>query len=741
VSFDHILPTFIAESEELLEAMERGLLELESSGASNDAVNGIFRVAHTIKGSAGLFGLNHVVRFTHIVENVLDRVRSGRLQLESTLVRLLLKCCDHIRLLIAEVSSGNMNEEPALEQQGEPLLVELSRFLEAAAAAAPVTASSPLPAAAQPAASAVAPSSPATAAAAEEWRIVFDQAPNVLRGGQCPLSLIRYLADIGEVIAVQTTLEALPEAEELDPEQCYLGFDIRLKANTQKQALESVFEFVLDEARLRIHPPPQLQAQWIRQLEALSTDLPLGQMLRQCEVLTQHELDTALALQASYGGSRPLGTLLVEQGWLDARVVEAALRRQIAQNGGKPRAPAGTPERQSIRVEALKLDHMIDLVGELITAAAAASVSARKAGNTELQECTAHLNQLVEEVRESALKLRMVKIGVTFDRFRRVVHDVAHELGKDIELEISGQDTELDKTVIEKIGDPLTHLVRNAIDHGIESADKRLAAGKPARGTLRLNAFHDSGSIIIEVSDDGGGMRRDRILAKAIERGLIEHGRSLDDDEIFALVFEPGFSTAEQVTNLSGRGVGMDVVKRNITALRGSIAIRSQEGQGSTISVRLPLTLAIINGFLVGVEDAAFVVPLEMVDECVGLHAERDASYINLRGQVLPLIRLRELFSLPGRPRHRESVVVVRTGARRIGLIVDELLGELQTVIKPLGVMFRSLKGISGSTVLGNGDVALILDVPALAQYAMQTQQPARRPQDVAVQAEALGSA
>jgi two-component system chemotaxis sensor kinase CheA len=336
----------------------------------------------------------------------------------------------------------------------------------------------------------------------------------------------------------------------------------------------------------------------------------------------------------------------------------------------------------------------------------------------------------------------MVKIGGTFARFKRVVHDVARELGKDIELAVSGEDTELDKTVVEKIGDPLMHLVRNAMDHGIDPPELRAERGKPATGTVSLNAFHDSGSIVIQVSDDGGGLNREKILAKGIERGLVEPGRVMTDAEVYALIFEPGFSTAEQVTNLSGRGVGMDVVKRNITALRGSVAIASEAGRGTTVTVRLPLTLAIINGFQVSVGKSVFVVPMDMVDECVEFTAEPGHDYTDLRGQVLPFIRLRDLFDMaseglaPERPgaaaagtsrAARQNIVVVKHAGQKFGLVVDALLGEAQTVIKPLSRMFAQVRGISGSSILGSGDVALILDVPLLMQEAQETRTHAAR--------------
>jgi two-component system chemotaxis sensor kinase CheA len=306
---------------------------------------------------------------------------------------------------------------------------------------------------------------------------------------------------------------------------------------------------------------------------------------------------------------------------------------------------------------------------------------------------------------------------------------VSKDIGKDIVLEVSGAETELDKSVVEKIGDPLMHLVRNSMDHGIESAEVRKAQGKPAKGAVRLNAYHESGSIVIEVGDDGGGLNREKILAKALERGLVASGDQLTDQEIYKLIFEAGFSTAEQVTNLSGRGVGMDVVRRNIEALRGTIEIESEAGAGTIIRIRLPLTLAIIDGFLMSVGGASYVVPLDMVTECIELseleqRATRERNYINLRGEVLPFLRLKVFFGLEGKAKRHENIVVVQYGGQKAGLVVEDLLGEFQTVIKPLGKLFGNLRGIAGSTILGSGEVALILDVPALVQQAvgMETQ-------------------
>ncbi|MEF7616322.1 chemotaxis protein CheA [Aquincola sp. MAHUQ-54] len=703
MNLDQALQTFIAESRELLEQMEDALLSLghlQDDDATSEAVNAIFRAAHTIKGSSGLFGLDAIVEFTHVVESVLDEVRAGRIPVDPTLVALLLGCGDHIGALVAAVDAGGDAPDPALVARGKPLCDQLCVYLGGTGRA-------------HAAAEATAQAEPA-AGEAENWHISVRFGTGVLRNGMDPLAFIRYLGTLGRITRLVTLDDALPEADEMDAECCYLGFEIALHTTADKAAIEAVFEFVLDDCQLRILAPQRR----IDEVVALIRSLPesperLGEILVRCGTVTAHELARALQTQASEQPSTPIGRILVEQNGVPPAVVDAALDKQQRSR------EARSTESQSIRVDAAKLDQLIDQVGELIIAAAGANLAARAARDAELVELNSAVSQLVEQVRDSALQLRMVKIGATFNRFQRVVHDVARELGKDIALEVSGEDTELDKTVVERIGDPLTHLVRNSMDHGIEPAELRAERGKPARGVVRLNAFHDSGSIVIEVSDDGGGLNREKILAKAVERGLVEPGKVLSDGEIYNLIFEPGFSTAEQVTNLSGRGVGMDVVKRNITALRGSVDIGSRPGEGTTVTVRLPLTLAIIEGFQLAIGKAVFVVPLDVVEECVEYEADAGNDYTDLRGEVLPLIRLRELFELGGEPGRRQNIVVVRHGSQKVGLVVDTLLGEFQTVIKPLSKMFAQVKGISGSSIRGSGDVALILDVPALVGQAL----------------------
>ncbi|HOE43515.1 MAG TPA: chemotaxis protein CheA [Rhodoferax sp.] len=628
MDLDDALETFIVECRELLEDMETALLAVEDADDKKEMINAVFRAAHTIKGSSGLFSMDHIVAFTHVVESLLDRMRAGKLEMSDGLVVLLLACCDHMGALVEGVAAGEHAGSAELLQQGLPLVAQLRAYLDAPKTEA-LQAKSTLyvPAADTEKVQRI----DGEGVNADHWHISVRFGPDVLRNGMDPLSFIRYLGTLGKIIGIATLTDALPNAEQMDPEICYLGFEIAFQSKADKAAIEKVFEFVRDDSRLLILPPHSLISEYVSLIGQQQGELSrLGDMLVQCGSLSQQELDIALNSQVDHP-TTPIGTILVQQGSVQPEVVEAALTKQ------KQVKETGVAESRSIRVDADKLDQLINLVGELIIAGASVNMIAHRAKVIELTESTSKLATLVEEVRDSALQLRMVRIGATFSRFQRVVHDVSRDLGKDIMLVIDGEETELDKTVVEKIGDPLMHLVRNSMDHGIESADVRAARGKPAQGTLKLNAYHDSGAIVITVEDDGGGLKRERILAKALERGLIEPGQHLSDTDVYGLVFEPGFSTAEKVTNLSGRGVGLDVVKRNITALRGTVSINSEEGVGTIVTVRLPLTLAIIDGFLVGVGKSVYAIPLDMIEECVAYSAEPGHDYTNLRGEVLPV--------------------------------------------------------------------------------------------------------
>ncbi len=719
MNFDSAIQSYIAESRELLDTMEQSLLALDGGDGEPDLIHAIFRAAHTIKGTGGIFGFDAIVNFTHHVESVLDRVREGLIPADGELIALLLRCCDHIRSLIDPVTRGETLEEDLLGQ-GELLLEGLACYLDTEGPAE--TGHATMPATVE---EAIAEPVESGVSMAEHWHISLRFGREVLRNGMDPLSFIRYLGKLGELVDVVTLADTIPAAEEMDPEACYLGFEVSLRSDAEREQIEGAFEFVRDDCLIRILPPRSKVTEYIQLIEELPEDtLRLGEILVGSKALTQSELDWGLKLQASEsrGGTgdsaevrhaRPLGEILVEESVVPARVVSAALDKQQQVKERK------ASESRFIRVEAEKLDQLVDLVGELVIAGANTQLLAYRARATEVIESSANLFRLVEELRNRALGLQMVQIGTTFQRFQRVVRDVGKELGKVVELAISGGETELDKSVIEQIGDPLMHLVRNALDHGIESAEERLASGKPERARVGLNAYHESGSIVIEVSDDGRGLDRDKILGKAIARGLVTPGQNLSDSEVYNLIFEPGFSTAENVSNLSGRGVGMDVVRRNVEALRGRVQLDSRLGAGTTVRVRLPLTLAIIDGFLVGLGPARYVIPMDMLVECLE-HSEADRElaarqgYLDVRGKVLPILRLSEVLDIECPQGRRESVVVVRFGELTAGLVVHELLGEFQTVIKPLGALFGHLAPISGSTILGSGEVALIIDVPGL---------------------------
>ena len=696
---------FYEETDELLAAMEAALLAVESSTGEDRAehLNAMFRAAHTIKGSAGLFDFRDVVTFTHLIESVLDRVREGELAVSPSLVQLLFACRDHINELVEATRDGAVSTiDPKLTAGLQAAMHQRATSVPAMQGRVEIE------------------SGGDHVVSSDFWHISLRFGRDVLRNGMDPISFIRYLGSLGRIAYIACLYDGLPQPDEMDPESCYLGFEIQFEAapHVDKLAIENVFDFIRDDSKVRILPPHAHVDEYLRLIKEMPEGSSrLGELLVRGGALTPLELDEVLGIQrdaAAAGDHRPLGTLLVEEGLAPPQAVAAALDKQREHQVQRNR------EHRVVRVDAGRLDGLIDLVGELVIVGAAAQLAAGQSGNTSLREAVASLSDLVERIRDEALSLRMVPVGDIFSRFPRVVRDAARDLSKDIQLEMEGEETELDKSMVDKLGDPLIHLVRNAIDHGIEATEVRRRRGKPDYGLVWLNAYHESGSVVIEVGDDGGGMNRARIRQRAIERGLIEEDEVLSDQEILQLVFEPGFSTADAVTNLSGRGVGMDVVKRNIEAMKGEIEIDSAEQQGTIVRLRLPLTLAIIDGFQVGVGTATFVIPLDLVIECLDLPAMQAGvqNYVNLRGEVLPFLRLRDLFEIDGTPPTREAVVVVQYGTSRAGLVVDRLEGELQAVIKPLGQLFRGVKGLGGSTILGSGAVALILDVPDLVQRA-----------------------
>ncbi len=685
---------FIDEAHELLQSMEACLLEVEDGSAGIEQhIDAIFRAAHTIKGSAGLFGFDDVVAFTHNVESVLDKVRAGQLLFDNTLAELILDCHTHLSQLIDSLSDASLQVD---KDSGSRLLTALAAYL---APAAPVAAAdTAAPDTAEP----------------ELWRIHIRYGEEVFRDGMDPCSQLSFLQQLGQLTDVK--LSCVLPLDNFDPESCYFDLVITLDSQASKQQIEDVFEFIQDSCDISIQTPTQM-ATLLQQLP--QQEERLGQVLLDAGVVTQRELSKALhSQQASLqqqDKAASVGALLVQQGAVDPGLVEAAAQRQ------KNAEPQRLADVQFLKVEARRLDSLINLIGELVTAGAANELLISQLNDEKLAESFSVMTYLLEQIRDSALGLRMVQIGDSFGRLKRIVRDVSKELGKDIQLDIGGAETELDKSMVEKLSDPLMHIVRNALDHGIEPRDLRLYKGKPAHGHLWLNAYHEAGAVVIEIRDDGAGLDAEKIRAKAIEKGLIQSGQQLGKEDIYKLIFEPGFSTAASVTNLSGRGVGMDVVKRNLEELRGQIFIESDKDVGTTFRIRLPLTLAIIDGFEVSVGNTHLILPLNMVQECIEFKDARLAEqrdYLDLRGEVLPFIRVEDILHVSARA-ERENIIVVQYGKNRAGLVVGQLHGELQAVIKPLHPVLKGAKGISGSTILGSGDIGFILDVPQLIDFAI----------------------
>lgn len=730
---------FAEESSELLQQSEYILLKLEDEPGSDELINDLFRTIHTIKGSAGLFGFDDVVSFTHVAESVMGELRDKVISLDEDLMCLLLDSRDQISKLVEHVlDNAELPISDTLRETGEGLLIKLQKYLDNEVSnTADVLTTGSVPKAAPEAkkkAKTESEFAETDRVSNDNWHISVRFNRNVLADGMDPSSFLRYLGQIGEYISMTTLMTDLPSLENINPEESYLGFEIGLNSTASKETITEVFEFVQENCELHIIPPHSELSDYICLIEALPEEsMTIGQILVASGALTKEELLEALEYpnvqtitettendnnQAFNMQTKPLlGDVLVDKSMTDISTIDAALTKQEKTKELK------TVEQQSVRVNAEKLGDLINLVGELVISSAHTELKAKQAEKPELLETAEHLTRLVEEIRDATLSLRMVQIGDTFNRFKRVVRDISKELGKQVELHISGGDTELDKTVVEKISDPLMHLIRNSMDHGIEKPNVRTENGKSETAIINLEAYHDSGSIVIEISDDGVGLNPDILVAKAIESGAITANQQLTLPEIHRLIFAPGFSTAKEVTNISGRGVGMDVVNKNIDALRGQISVKSELGVGTTFTIRLPLTLAIIDGFQVQVGNASYVIPLDLVEECIELDEQqaKKGEYVDLRGEVMPYLHLSEIFNdnhkqNPNEDKkgRRNNIVVVRYAGQKAGLVVDELLGEYQTVIKPLGKIFQNLKGISGATILGSGEVAMIIDVPTL---------------------------
>jgi two-component system chemotaxis sensor kinase CheA len=698
--------TFREEAYELVAELESALLELEKAPEDSEVVGRAFRALHTIKGSGAACDLREISTFAHEVESVFDLVRKGKLAVTRELIDLTLKARDRIKALFDECYRGVSADRT---QTGE--LVEAFKTL--AAQGRPTEGAKP----------AVRPPAACGAAGARSaqkkgpgkkatYRIRFRPARDSLIRGVDPVALLGELRRLGQCNVVAQT-DAIPFLEEYAADACYCYWDVILTTDKDRNAIEDVFIFVKDSSELNISVIDEEG-----RLDDDAGSRKLGDILVERGDLNAEDLRKVLAEQERSG--KRFGEVLVETGLSTPDKIESALtEQQHVRELQRERLTAD--EAVSLRVAAHKLDDLVDLVSRLVTVQARLSQTALTYGTPGLVSVAEEVERLTAELRDKTMSIRMLPIGTAFGKFRRLFRDLSKDLGKEIELETEGAETELEKTVIERLNDPLVHLIRNSLDHGIETPAVRVAAGKPRRGTVRLAAVHSGAHVLIEVGDDGGGMDREAIRAKAVEKGMIAANAELPDNELFALIFAPGFSTAKKVTNVSGRGVGLDVVKKAIEALRGTIEISSRKGAGTTITLKLPLTLAIIDGLLVMIGEQHFVLPLSFVKECVELAGNGNGNgrhIANVRGELVPYIRLREQLGIEGKRPAIEQIVITETSGNRVGFVVDHVIGDNQTVIKNLGKVYKNVDGLSGATILGNGMVALILDVPKLVQIA-----------------------
>ncbi len=686
--------TYRQEARELLEQLEAALLDLEETPDDRELIDSAFRALHTIKGSGAMFGFVAVANFAHHIENAFDDVRKGKTVLTRELTSIALAAKDYIRTLM-----DSPDEAPP--GAGDRILADLASLT----ASAPAAGGKPPPADNGEKAPGL------RKGAFETFRIRFYLPPDAVSLGTNPFLLLNELRSLGECTVVALT-EAIPPLEEIDPARCYLGWSVLLTTDRSRAAIEEVFIFVLDDMTLSID-----------RVEVTAEEPKrIGEILVE-HGLPQETIDQALTRQ------QPLGQILVKTGEVSPDQLAAALaeQRHLREKAEAAKSTAAKSET-SIRVPAERLDDLMDQVGELVITQARFRQLASAIGDSRLKALAEEVERLASGLRDTTMGIRMIPIGSLFSRFRRLVRDLSRDLGKEVLLSTSGEDTELDKTVIERLNDPLVHLIRNSLDHGIEDKGGRAAAGKAEQGNIHLSAIHSGAQVLISIKDDGRGLDRARIRARAEEQGLLPPEAKISDAELLQFIFHPGFSTARAVTSVSGRGVGMDVVHRIIEALRGSVEVNSVHGEGTEVVLRLPLTLAIIDGLLVRVGANRYVIPLSTVEECVELsNAEANRSsgrnFLSIRGDLVPFLRLRELFDAKTPADPHPKVVIVSDDERRVGLVVDQVIGDHQTVIKSLSKLHADVQSFSGATILGDGTVALILDIAHLIAFGQADEQ------------------
>ncbi|WP_448248711.1 chemotaxis protein CheA [Thalassotalea agariperforans] len=678
IDLAQFLPSFLEESYEGIEVMESGLLNLQPGDL--DAINAIFRAAHSIKGGAGTFGFDQVTKFTHLVETLLDEMRDGRRDISQSDIEILLESVDCIRLLI----DADKEQVPCTD----PKITETSQLLTDT-----LNETSPAD-----------PSEEPEAIANDEvsWQIEFIPEHHLVKTGNDPIFLFNALNELGKTSIVCHN-ELVPDLHDIDAQELYLYWSITLVTSASEAEIREIFEWVEDECQLTIGKlPPESN--------------------EQNPIAEQEPAEVAEPVQSS-----------VKQASSEEAVTPTTVTTVKETKVAKSKPDAG-----SIRVGVDKVDSLINLVGELVITQSMLSELGNDFELAKIERLTSGLEQLLQntkELQESVMRIRMLPISFAFNRFPRLIHDLSKKTGKDIELIIKGEQTELDKTVMEQIGDPLVHLVRNAVDHGIEPAEQRIANGKDAKGTIYLDAYHQGGNIVIEIRDDGGGIDRQAVFDKAMEKGLVDENTSLTDSQVFDLIFEPGFSTAKTLSDISGRGVGMDVVKRNIQSLGGRIQVQSEPNKGSAFKVHLPLTLAILDGQLVKVGTETYIIPLISIVESLQAKSKLinrvsgDMVLYRLREDNVPVLPIYQLFNLTAENTEVDNslLVVVESDGQKVGLMVDDLLAQQQVVIKSLVDNYQQVEGISGATILGDGSVAMILDIPGMIAMAMKKSQHSQR--------------
>jgi two-component system chemotaxis sensor kinase CheA len=647
---------FRQEASELFDALEGALLDLGLRPDDRELVDTAFRALHTIKGSGAMFGFDEVASFTHEFETAFDRVRKGEIRPNQDLISVALAAKDYIRTLIeAPETTDSIIGDAILDDLHRLVEPDRSATIEASTIEETVV--------------------PAEARTGWQLHIEFDT--EILRNGSNPLDFLEDLGKLGACFVVALT-EDVPFLDEMDPERCFLKWDVTLHSDCDRDAIDDVFIFVQDEMKLVCTP-----------LMAAASTPPLAPI------------------------AAPAGDPPPDLGIDHARHPEP----QIEKKREEPKR-ADDKANATVRVQAERLDELMDRVGELVIAQARLSQLASATDDIAIKAIAEEIERLAASLRDTTMGARMVPIGSLFGRFRRLVHDLSRDLGKPVEFVTAGEETELDKTMIERLADPLVHLIRNAIDHGIEDQADRSASGKTEVGRIEIEATHAGAQVLVTVRDNGAGLNTARIRAKAEEQGLLAPGATVSDQDIHQFLFHPGFSTAQTVSALSGRGVGMDVVKRTIEAMRGSIEISTTAGKGTTVTLRLPLTLAIIEGLLIRVGEGRYIIPLSAVEECAELTSAderaRGRDFLNMRGDLVPFVRLRALFDVAGVAERHQKIIIVSTGETRVGLVADQIIGSHQSVIKSLSKLHSQVTMFSGATILGDGSAALILDVAQL---------------------------